>query len=144
MPKKLSLYCNKKLSNWLGQPTTINWSIALAWIDTKLKTISTYWNDYWNNHVRFCNVIEPYMTLFYSIKHGDIGFFWHTLWEITVIPQVLSAKKPKYTRAIIRQIPIFNIKISDPQWQEAYLANVLVNSYRLPHTFYKSDLLLKH
>lgn len=69
-------------------------------------------------------VIEPYMTLSYSIKHGDIGFLYHVIEEITIILQALKIKKPKYTRFMIRQVYIFDTKASDLQLQEAYLANI--------------------
>lgn len=42
------------------------------------------------------------------------------------------------------QLHIFDIKTSDPQLQNAYLANALVNTCGLRHIFYKIDLLLKH
>lgn len=143
-PKKLRLHRNQELGNWLGQLTPTNWNAALDWIDARLKTASTHWNDHWNNHIRFCMMMEPYMTLSSSIKHGDIGLLRHAIREITVILQAPAAKKPKYARAMIRQIHIFDTKASDPQLQEAYLANALVNPHGLPHTFYRIDLLLEH
>lgn len=53
------------------------------------------------------------MTLSYSIKLNDIGLFCHTIREIIVIFLPFTAKKPKYTRAMIKQLHIFDIKVSD-------------------------------
>lgn len=89
-------------------------------------------------------VIEPYMTLFYSIKYGDISLLRHAIRKNTVIFQAPVVKKPKYARVIIRQVHIFDTKASNPQLQESYLANVLINLRKLPHTFYKINLLLEH
>lgn len=101
-------------------------------------------NDYWNNHIRFCAVIEPYMTLSYAIKHGDIGLFRNAMREVCVILQALTAAKPKYAQAMLRQLHIFDTKASDPLLQKAYLANAFVNPCGLPHIFYELDLLLEH
>lgn len=89
-------------------------------------------------------MIEPYRTPSYFIKHGNIGLFWHAIREITVILKAPIVKKPKYARVMIRQIHIFDAKASDPQLQEAYLTNALVNPCGLPHIFYEIDLLLKY
>lgn len=59
--------------------------------------------------------MEPYMTLSYSIKHRDIGLLCYVIQEITIILQAPAAKKPKYARAMIKQLHIFNTKASDPQ-----------------------------
>lgn len=84
------------------------------------------------------------MTLSYAIKHGDTDLLCHAMREVAVILQASTANKPKYARAMLRQLHIFDTKASDPQLQEAYLANVLVNPRGLPHTFYEIDLLLEH
>lgn len=84
------------------------------------------------------------MTLSYTIKHGDTDFFHYAMREVAIIFQVLGVKKPKYAKAILQQLHVFDTKASDPQLQEAYLANMLVNSRGLPHTFYEIDLLLEH
>ena len=84
------------------------------------------------------------MTLFYAIKYGDIGFLCHAMREVAVVLQAPAGNKQKYARAMLRQLYIFDTKASDPQLQDAYLANSLVNSRGLPHTFYEIDLLLKH
>lgn len=59
--------------------------------------------------------IEPYMTLFYAIKYRDIGFLYHVIREVTVIFQALAAKKPKYAKAMLRQLHIFDTKAFDLQ-----------------------------
>lgn len=102
------------------------------------------WNDHWNNHVRFCAFMEPYMTLCYAIKHGDIGLLRYALREMAVIFQAPAAKKPKYAKALLRQIHIIDTKAAAPILQEAYLANALVNPRGLPQTFYEMGLLLEH
>lgn len=143
-PKKLRLHRNQELGTWLGQLMPGDWVAAMDWIDCRLMIKSTNWNDHWNNHVRFCMVLEPYMTLSYAIKHGDIGLLRHAMQEVSVILQAPAANKPKYARAMLRQLHIFDTKASDPQLQESYLANALVNPRGLPHTFYEIDLLLEH
>ena len=102
------------------------------------------WNDYWNNHVKFCAVMELYMTLCFVIKHGDIGLLRHALRKVAVILQAPAAKKPKYAKALLRQIHIIDTKAADPILQKTYLANALVNPRGLPQTFYEMDLLLEH
>lgn len=89
-------------------------------------------------------VMEPYIILSYSIKDNNIGLLCHAIREITVILQASIAKKPKYARAMIRQLYIFNTKAFNPQLQKAYLANILVNPRGLPYTFYEINLLLKY
>lgn len=64
--------------------------------------------------------------------------------EVCIILQAPSASKPKYARAMLRQLHIFDTDASTPQLQEAYLANSFVNPRGLPHTFYEIDLLLEH
>lgn len=132
------------LGQWLGRLPQKDWQAAIDWIDIRLKTSSTNWNDHWNNHVRFCMVMEPYMTISYAVKHGDIGLLRHAMREVCIILQAPSASKPKYARAMLRQLHIFDTDASTPQLQEAYLANSLVNPRGLPHTFYEIDLLLEH
>ncbi len=120
----------------------------MEWLDCKMNEEATkpneLWNDHWNNHVRFCKIVEPYMTLCYAIKNGDIGLLWHAMREVGVILQASAASKPKYARAMLRQLHIFDTQAADPILQEAYLANVLVNPRGQLQTFYKIDLLLEH
>lgn len=84
------------------------------------------------------------MTLFYIIKYGNISLFQYIIREILVIFQASIAKKLKYAREMIKQVYIFDIKVYDLQLHETYLANALVNLYKLPYTFYKINLLLKY
>lgn len=63
---------------------------------------------------------------------------------MTVIFKAPAIKKPKYTRAMIKQLHIFDTKTSNPQLQKGYLANALVNPCGLPYIFYKINLLFKH
>ena len=58
------------------------------------------WNDHWNNHIRFCRVMEPYMALCYAIKNGDTGLLRYVIREICIIIQAPMAKKPKYAKAM--------------------------------------------
>lgn len=60
------------------------------------------------------------------------------------ILQVPLASKLKYASEMIRQVYIFDTKAVDPTFQEAYLANYLVNIQRLSDLFYKIDLLLEY
>lgn len=88
--------------------------------------------------------MKTYMTLFYTIKRGDLGFFCYIIQEFIMIFQVPAANKPEYTRVMLQQLHIFNIKTFDLQLQNVYLANTLINLCGLPHMFSKIDLLLKH
>lgn len=65
--------------------------------------------------------------LCYSIKNGDISFFKYAIKEICIIFQALIALKPKYARAILRQVYIFNTKVTNSIFQEKYLANTFIN-----------------
>lgn len=84
------------------------------------------------------------MTLCHAIKMGDTGLLRHAMREVFIIFQALAASKPKYARAMLRQIHIINTKAANPILQEAYLANALVNPRGMSHTFYEMDLLLEH
>ncbi|MCJ1471184.1 hypothetical protein MMC07_009832 [Pseudocyphellaria aurata] len=88
--------------------------------------------------------MEPYLTLCYAIKHGDTGLLRHAIREICIVMQAPLASKPKYAKALLRQVHIIDTTAADPTLQEAYLANALVNLRGLPHTFYKMDLPLEH
>ena len=88
--------------------------------------------------------MEPYITLYYLIKYGNIGLQKYAVKEICIIIQVLVIQKLKYTRKILRQLHIFNTKAADPIFQEAYLANILVNPWGFRYTFNDMDLLLEH
>lgn len=144
---ELQLHDNELLGGWLSELTPQQWIQALDWLDARMKEErvgAESWNDHWNNHVRFCRVMKPYMSLCYAIKHGDTGLLRHAMREVCVILQALSACQPKYSREMMRQVHIFDTKAVDPILQEAYLANALVNLRGLPDTFYEMDLLLEH
>ena len=51
---------------------------------------------------------------------------------------------PKYACKILWQLYIFDTETVNPQLQEAYLTNMLVNLWKLLQRFYKMDLLLKY
>lgn len=51
--------------------------------------------------------------------------------------QAPAASKPKYARALLRQLHIIDTKYADPILQEAYLANALVNPRGLSIPFMK-------
>lgn len=143
----IKLLNSKELETWLEQMTESQWSEAFDWLDLRMQTEQqgeSSVNDHWNNHLRFCSIMEPYMTLCYSIKYGDVGLLRHAMREVCVILQAPSARKPKYAREMLRQLHIFDTEAADPQLQEAYLANALVNPRGLPQTFYEMDLLLEH
>lgn len=58
--------------------------------------------------------------------------------------QAPSASKPKYARALLRQIHIMDTNAADLVLQDTYLANALVNPRGLSYNFYEMDLLLEH
>lgn len=84
------------------------------------------------------------MTLCYAIKNGDTGLLKHTLREFCIILQLLVLSKPKYAKAILRQVHIFDTKSANLVLQEAYLGNGLVNFKGQPGIFYEINLLLEH
>ena len=119
----------------------------MDWLDARMKiqrTSKFLLNDHWKNHIRFCTVMEAYLTLCYSIKWGDVGLLKKAMREVTIILQAPSAKKPKYARKMLRQMYILDTAAADPILREAYIANALVNPRGLPFTFYEMDLLLEH
>ena len=133
---------------WLAELSTAQWAKAIDWLNLRMEEEATNpaekWNDHWNNHVRFCRIMEPYMTFCYAIKNGDIGLLKHAMREVCIILQAPAASKPKYARAMLRQVHIFDTKAADPILQKAYLANALVNPRGKSQTFYEMDLLLEH
>ena len=64
--------------------------------------------------------------------------------EVCIILQAPAPLKPKYARAMLRQVHISDTKAADPILQKAYLANTLINPRGKSQTFYEMDLLLKH
>ena len=69
-------------------------------------------------------VMKSYMTLCYAIKNGVIGLLKYALREIAIIFQARAAKKPKYAKALLRQVHIIDTKAADPVLQEVYLAKL--------------------
>lgn len=67
------------------------------------------------------------MTFCYTIKYGDTSLVKYALREICIIFQSPIVKKPKYARAMLKQVHIFDTKAVDLVLQETYLANVLIN-----------------
>ena len=63
--------------------------------------------------MRFCKILKPYITLYYAIKHGNIGLLRHALQEVAVIFQAPVAKKPKYARVLLKQIYTIDTKAAD-------------------------------
>lgn len=59
--------------------------------------------------------MKLYITLCYFIKHSNIDFLCHAIKKITIILQAPLIKKPKYARAMIRQLHIFDTKRSNSQ-----------------------------
>ena len=88
--------------------------------------------------------METYLTLCYLIKWIDIGILRDIMKEITIILQAPSAKKPKYTREMLRQMHILDIITANLVLKNAYIATVLVKLQDLPYTFYKINLLLEY
>lgn len=141
------LFDSKAFGSWIENLLSTRWSEALSWLELwmRSKRHGDYLlNNHWNNHLCFCKVIEPYMTLCFAIKNGDIGLLRQALREVYLILQAPSANKPKYACEMLWQLHIFDTCAADPVLQEAYLANSLVNPRELPSTFYKIDLLLEH
>ena len=58
--------------------------------------------------------MEAYLTLCYSIKHGDIGLLRGAMREVCIILQAPSANKPKYAREMLRQLHIMDTTASNP------------------------------
>lgn len=53
---------------------------------TEEKTsLNDIWNNHWNNYIHFCRIMEPYINLYYSIKHGNIGLLKYAMREIYII-----------------------------------------------------------
>lgn len=145
--EELELHDSNALGEWLATLSRSQWIEGLDWLDNQMSqeaTSESSWNDHWNNHVRFCTVVEAYLTLCYAIKWGDIGLLQDAMREICVIFQAPCAKKPKYAKEMLRQLHILDTGAADPILCKAYLANALVNPRGLPHTFYEMDLLLEH
>ena len=145
---RLQLHNSEDMGEWLSQLALSCWNEAMLWLDKRLKdprsTTERSWNDHWNNHVRFCNAVEAYLNLCYSIKNGDIGLLRDALREVCIILQASSANKTKYARETFRQLHIIDTSAADMVLQKAYLANALVNLQGKAKCFYEMDLLLEH
>ena len=72
------------------------------------------------------------MILRHIIKTGDTGLLCYELKEVCIVLQAPAALKPKYAKAILRQIYIIDTKAADHILQEAYLVNIFVNPRGIP------------
>lgn len=61
-----------------------------------------------------------------------------------MIIQAIIILKSKYTYILLRQLHIINKKTTNPILPKVYLANILVNSWKLFYLFYKMDLLFEY
>lgn len=52
--------------------------------------------------------------------------------EVSIILQALAVSKPKYIRAMLRQVYIFDTKAAHLILEQVYLANTLVNPRSKP------------
>lgn len=141
------MHNSEEVGEWLSELSSAQWSQAMRWLDDRIKHESTNedsWNDHWNNHLRFCKVMEAYLTLCYSIKHKDVGLLQSAMREVYIILQAPAANKPKYAREMLRQLHIIDTNASDPILKQAFLANALVNPQGRKDSFYEVDLLLEH
>lgn len=61
----------------------------MIYLDKQLKdkysTTKKSWNNHWNNHIRFCIIIEPYLIFYYFIKNRDIDLYRDVQQEICII-----------------------------------------------------------
>lgn len=95
----LRLFDSKAFGSWIENLLSTRWSIALSWLESQMRSErhgNNLLNNYLNNHLCFCRVIEPYMTLYYTIKNGDISLLRHALKEVCLILQAPSANNSKY------------------------------------------------
>lgn len=101
---RLNIHNPIELGDWLSHLPSARWFQGMNWLEERMSNqrLSSSWSGHWNNHVRFCKVMEPYMTLCYAIKHGDTGLLRHAMREVCIILQAPSANKPKYALAMLR------------------------------------------
>lgn len=118
------MHDNQALGVKLLELFTTCWVKAMDWLDLRMEDKAFVPN---NICIRFYHTIEPYMTICYAIKNGDIGLLKHAMREVCIIFQALTGSKPKYVRAILKQVYIFDTKVAYQILQEVYLANTFVN-----------------
>lgn len=102
----LKLYDNQAIGKWVLELSSSHWIKAMEWLDLRMEEktfipIHT-WNNCWNNYVQFCCIMEPYITLCYAIKNGNIGLLKHQMREVYIIFQALAISKLKYAKAMLR------------------------------------------
>lgn len=89
----------------------------MKWFDCKIDKEATkpneMWNDHCNNHVCFYKIIEPYITFCYIIQNGDIKLLQNAIKEVGIILQAPAISKQKYTKAMLRQLYIFDTKAAN-------------------------------
>lgn len=76
------------LGEWLSLLTASYWNKGMDWLDAQIevKRIEEInWNNYCNNYLKFCKIVETYLTLSYLIKHSNISFLQAALREVDVI-----------------------------------------------------------
>lgn len=133
---------------WYLEKTLIHQKDSMNWLDDKINQEAirprNNQKDYQNNQARFCRIVELYITPCYAIKNKNISLFKHALRKICIIFLSLVLRKPKYTKEILKQMHIFDIKVANSVFQKLYLvANALINSKGQPETFYEMELFLK-
>ncbi len=88
--------------------------------------------------------MEAYLTLCYSIKYEEVRLLQNVFWKVCIIMQDRASQKLRYFCESFQQLHIIDKAAADLVLQETYLANTLVNSQSLLHTFYEIDLLLEY
>ena len=88
--------------------------------------------------------MEVYLTLCYSIKHGNVGPLQSAMREVCIILQAPAANKPTYVCKMLRQLHIIDTNLFNPILNQVFLANALVNPQGQKDLFYEVDLLLEH
>lgn len=67
----LKLHINKLLGKRYSEMLLVKQAQAMEWFDhqmeEKLTNLEEHQNDHWNNHVDFCYIVKPYMSLCYTI-----------------------------------------------------------------------------
>jgi hypothetical protein len=93
------------------------------------------------NHVRFIQVVEPYVVLKHAIKHGDIGLLRKAIVQCCVVFHGTSTKN--YARELLHLHRLTATKAADPVLQRAILGCGLVNLRGKADSFFEADRLVE-
>ena len=94
------------------------------------------------NHVRFIQDMEVYLTLKFAIKHADIGLIERVIVRCCLL--FSGSAKSQYTQLALYLTRLLATKAADQVLQRSLLASMLVNCRGQQDSWFEIDRLNEH